>query len=1032
MVDGGGTEPMASVSGDGRLRARLEQLFGDVDPEISLHGPGSDEASRKAIDVLRRLASRQVVGDRYLVHECVGRGGMGKVLRVWDEDLRRNLAMKVLQGEIGDGTVPADVQGDEMGSGSVDRLLEDLRRHVGADASDGTPTPAVPRADFSKVRQFLEEAQITGQLDHPGIVPVHEVGLDDDGHVFFTMKLVKGETLRAVFERVHSGSKDWTRTRVLGLLLRVCEAMSYAHAKGVIHRDLKPSNIMVGAFGEVYVMDWGLACVVDRNTDGYETVSIDTAFDGDALETSKTARTTGGHRVVGTPVYMPPEQASGAGELISPAHDVYAIGAMIYHLLARRPPYTRETGGKVRAVLAELTKGPPDPLHRVAADAPEELVAICDKAMARDVGERYSDTSELADDLRAFLEQRVVSAYETGAVAELRKWVVRNRGLAGTLAALIVVAFAGVAMFAQLSNELGVQNEALTLALDREQDMGEVLESRNADLAISLDDAREARREAELERSRVLRLLVSPMRDRLVAEADELWPLSPDDIPLYEDWLERADALVATLDSSPDHKVLGHRERLAALRERALPISAEALQLDWQRHPEYAEWVDKRDGVAELEGVLSELRRKTEAGKITPAEARIRDRIETNLPAVIVERDDLAAQVCQQRMFTFEDGDDALWHGEIVRIIAEIESFSDAEQGLIDGISRAHGWGVARRLEETRRLEELTLTSRDARRRWNAAVASIATLDIYGGLDITPQFGLLPIGRDRESGLWEFWHAMSGAEPQRAEDGGLVLDLDTGIVLVLIPGGTAWLGAQSYDPEGHNYDPMAEKTEGPVYEETLEPYFMSKYELSQGQWVRMTGHNPAHYPPGANKAGERARTLLRPVENVTWDESVKLLTWYGLVLPSESEWEYAARGGTTTPWWAGSTRDDLTDVVNFFDMAGDRGGADFDAPLMWPGFDDGAIIHETIDYGRENPFGLSCVHGNVLEWCRTLYRPTPGPNGFGEMYKLEYVIRGGSFLTSPGGTRSASRGNHASHVLERALGLRPARPIMGR
>ena len=115
------------------------------------------------------------------------------------------------------------------------------------------------RSDSLTLSRFLEEAQVTGQLDHPGIVPVHELGVDADGRVYFTMKLVKGEDLSHVFAHIRYGREGWSKTRALGVIQRMCEAMAYAHDKGVIHRDLKPANVMVGRFGEVFVMDWGLA-----------------------------------------------------------------------------------------------------------------------------------------------------------------------------------------------------------------------------------------------------------------------------------------------------------------------------------------------------------------------------------------------------------------------------------------------------------------------------------------------------------------------------------------------------------------------------------------------------------------------------------------------------------------------------------------------------------------------------------------------------------------------------------------------------
>ena len=171
------------------------------------------DASGFSSEVLRRLAGRGPAATRYRMKGEVAHGGMGAILRVWDEDLRRHLAMKVMLGK-----------GGAAGTGE---------------------SPAVePRL----LARFLEEAQVTGQLDHPNIVPVHELGLDAEGRVYFTMKLVVGETLEEIFDLVRRGAEGWTQVRALGVLLKVCEAMAYAHDKGVIHRDLKPANVMVGRY----------------------------------------------------------------------------------------------------------------------------------------------------------------------------------------------------------------------------------------------------------------------------------------------------------------------------------------------------------------------------------------------------------------------------------------------------------------------------------------------------------------------------------------------------------------------------------------------------------------------------------------------------------------------------------------------------------------------------------------------------------------------------------------------------------------
>jgi serine/threonine protein kinase len=269
--------------------------------------PSDDDRSRPASgEIVERLRARPRIAGRYGDEQEIARGGMGAILRVHDHDLHRELAMKVMLEELG-GAEP--------------------------DSSEATRLRA----------RFLEEAQVTGQLDHPGIVPVHELGLDAQGRLYFTMKLVRGRDLRAVYEQLRKGEDGWNLPRALGVLLRVCEAMAFAHDKGVIHRDLKPANIMVGRFGEVYVMDWGLARVLgssashDRRPDASESRVVsarqETARSGD----SSLATLDGD--IVGTPAYMSPEQALGRIEELGPRSDVYSLGAMLYELIAGHMPY---------------------------------------------------------------------------------------------------------------------------------------------------------------------------------------------------------------------------------------------------------------------------------------------------------------------------------------------------------------------------------------------------------------------------------------------------------------------------------------------------------------------------------------------------------------------------------------------------------------------------------------------------------------------------------------------------------------------
>jgi len=440
-------EELRQVDGDWKrasgIYVALEGRGGSWSPpagSIAARGPDS-----MASAVLRRLELHAPRRSRFEIVEEVARGGMGAILKVWDPDIRRSLAMKVL----------------------LERSGEEPARAA--------------TVDEKPLTRFLDEAQITGQLDHPGVVPVHELGLDPEGRVFFTMQLVRGQDLESVLRLVRDGEEGWTLTRAVQVVQRICETMAYAHEKKVIHRDLKPANVMVGRFGEVYVMDWGLARVLGREDgrdirirpsvgDLHTVTQIRTDRDSERKKGASPLRTMDGD-VLGTPAYMSPEQARGELEQVDQRSDVYSLGAMLYHLLAGHPPYCppdAELNGF--AVWGLVQAGPPEPLSTRGRSAPAELVAVCEKAMARDRSERYDSMQAMGSDLQAFLEGRVVRAYETGAAAELRKWIRRNRGTALASAAAILLALGGLGAVsfvqARSNADLARKNDALARATE--------------------------------------------------------------------------------------------------------------------------------------------------------------------------------------------------------------------------------------------------------------------------------------------------------------------------------------------------------------------------------------------------------------------------------------------------------------------------------------------------------------------------------------------------------------------------------------
>ena len=239
--------------------------------------------------------------------------------------------------------------------------------------------------------RFIREALITARLQHPAIVPVHDLGRSEGGKPFYVMKMVAGRSLAEVLRERRSLAE---RLALLPSLIAVADAMAYAHAHGIVHRDLKPSNVLIGPFGETVIVDWGLAADLNPTRSAGAVSS--------AYQIATSELTTAG-TVMGTPEYMPPEQAQGKS--VDERADVYAIGAMLYQLLSGAPPYE---GATSREVLESLTKVDPIPIRQRHSAAPKELAAIVTKAMARDRNKRYPTARELRDDLRSFETHQVL------------------------------------------------------------------------------------------------------------------------------------------------------------------------------------------------------------------------------------------------------------------------------------------------------------------------------------------------------------------------------------------------------------------------------------------------------------------------------------------------------------------------------------------------------------------------------------------------------------------------------------------------
>lgn len=292
---------------------------------------------------------------RYILGEELGRGGMGEVLSAEDVNLERPVAIKLLLHQ------------DE---------------------------PAM-------CMRFIDEARVTGQLQHPSVPPVYELGRLGDGRLFFAMKRIEGRTLRDIIEdlrdQVPAVQRGFGRVRLLNIFVRICQSIAYAHSRGVMHRDLKPDNIMLGAFGEITVMDWGLAKPFDAPERPM------------ATSTAVTKRVTRGRfstqagDMTGTPHYMPPEQASGDIDALGAHTDIYSLGAVLYELLTLEPPFD---GPSARAILKQVINEPVVPPSRRAPDReiPHELEVLCLNCLRKAPNERPRSAAWVAEQIEGFLE----------------------------------------------------------------------------------------------------------------------------------------------------------------------------------------------------------------------------------------------------------------------------------------------------------------------------------------------------------------------------------------------------------------------------------------------------------------------------------------------------------------------------------------------------------------------------------------------------------------------------------------------------
>ena len=472
---------------------------------------------------------------RFRVIRPLAQGGLGEVFVAHDEELRREVALK---------------------------LIQEQHAH-----------------DTDSRNRFLFEAEITGRLEHPGVIPVYGLGVDEKGRPYYAMRFIRGESLKESIARFHRadgpnrepGERSLALRELLGRFINVCNTIAYAHGRGVLHRDLKPANVMLGDFGETLVVDWGLAKIAGR-PDGEP--QAEEGIQGPEPRSGLNSTKQGSW--LGTPAFMSPEQAAGRIDLLGPASDVYSLGATLYNLLTGKSAFD---GTDVTTVLSQVQQGTFPSPRSLEPSIDRALEAVCLKAMAHKPENRYASCRALADDVERWAADLPVSAWREPFGRRVRRWGKQNRTMVTAAAVAMLASVVGLAAV------LIVQTQAkaeLSHSLSREMKANASLAEANLELERS-KDAVQARYDLAVEAIGTFHTGVSEdflmkedqfkeLRDRLLKSASDFYGklgalLRRESDPASRLALASANFEVAALTrlvGRPEEALAAHRKVLAA------------------------------------------------------------------------------------------------------------------------------------------------------------------------------------------------------------------------------------------------------------------------------------------------------------------------------------------------------------------------------------------------------------------------------------------------------------------------------------
>ena len=850
---------------------------------------------------------------------------------------------------------------------------------------------------------FHLEGEVTGSLEHPSVVPVYGLGKDTKGRLYYAMRYIRGKKLSRVIAEYHrkeAGLKQEALTGLLQNFQAVCLAIEYAHSKGVLHCDIKTDNIMIGDYGEVFVVDWGLVVVcgdVKGSSDLNQTETLDSGiipqYKPSELASSGLHKQQGGSRrgVGGTPAYMAPEQFTATISenisLVTPKADIYALGSTLYHILTGKAPHLPKAGIKESpdAFYFRITTGMIPTPREKDASIPKLLEQIVLKAMEVEPGDRYASARELAEDIKRYVSDEPVHAYQESGLEKSRRWIRKNRSLFGAAMVMLLLVAMGAIGFGFVTSQF---NKELIIERDR-ANSNEKLAKYNEELAQQkLADIKKAQEEAEAYKLKVIKIvndmemvLIQPgkfimgspasEKERFENETQhEVTITKPYYLGKYEVTQEAWEVI------SGDNPSIGAKGA-------KLPVT----NVSWNACKDFIKKLNaKMDGGYRLP-TEAEWEYACRAGtstaysygnEITPKDANYNESSIGEAVEVGSYKPN-AFGLYDMHGNVWEWCED--WYGSLQNGNAM------DPKGAATGDNRCIRGGSFLSIGSKARSSFRNDADVPVNRSKSSGFRLARTMNAEGLSEPDIKEFLLKVKKEQEAITEKEQEAKTKKEEEakikKEEEEAKVkeaqkkaamilqkevedkIDLGKGINLemVLIPAGKFMMGSPVSE-KGHRKDETQ-------HEVTLtKPFYMGKYEVTQEQWETIMGDNPS-----------KIKSEKLPVTNVSWldcQEFIKKLnaeTNGEYRLPTEAEWEYACRAGTSTAFSYG---DSITKS---------------DANIY------GATVKD-VGWYKPNAFGLYDMHGNVWEWCEDWYGVYPAGSVIdpkGSAMGEDRVLRGGSF-----------------------------------